>query len=352
MYIEGIVRQGPSGRVVGSTMIGAVANDLEPISFRSLPRSGRTRSVALLAAAAFALALAWAPAALAAASDEAGEAAEADGTSSLNAGEAAILGLIEGLTEYLPVSSTGHLTVAGRLLDIGEGDALDSYVVVIQLGAIIAVIVAFPKRIAQLVQGLIGRSLEGRRLLIAVVAAFLPAAVIGLLLGDLIKDKLFGPGPVAAAWIVGGLALVAFAPRLRPAAGRALEELGPRDALIIGVAQAAALWPGVSRSLVTIVAAVLVGLSLPAAVEFSFVLGLATLGAATLYELAKGGGNVVDAYGWATPVLGMVVAFMSALVAVRWLLSFLTSHDLRPFGWYRLAIGAATVGLMAAGTLS
>ena len=332
-------------------MIGVVANHLEPSSLRSARSGGRSRvrSVAYVAAAAFVLALAWAPAALAASS---GGAAGSEVSSALSAAQAVILGLIEGVTEYLPVSSTGHLTVAGRLLDIGESDALDSYVVVIQLGAIIAVIIAFPKRIAQLAKGLIGRSAEGRRLLIAVLAAFLPAALLGVALGDVIKDRLFGPGPVAAAWIVGGLALVLFAERLRPAAGRALEELGPRDALIIGVAQAAALWPGVSRSLVTIVAAVLVGLSLPAAVEFSFVLGLATLSAATLYELAKGGGDVVDAYGWATPLLGMVVAFASALVAVRWLLSFLTSHDLRPFGWYRLAIGAVTVGLMATGTLS
>ncbi len=271
--------------------------------------------------------------------------------------EATALGVIEGITEYLPVSSTGHLTVATRLMGLDDTPkarrAIDAYVVVIQLGAILAVLIVFWRRILDLLLGLVGKSESGRRILTATVVAFVPAAVVGVVLGDAIKSRLFGPGPIAAAWIAGGILILFLTERLAVARerGAPLEEIDYRQALIIGIAQGAALWPGVSRSLVTIVAAVLVGLSLSAAVEFSFILGLATLGAATVYEIAKDGSLVTDTFGVTAPLIGLAFAAVSAAFAIRWLVSFVANRDLRPFGYYRIAIGVATFGLMAGGVL-
>ena len=201
----------------------------------------------------------------------------------MSSGQAVTLGLVEGLTEYLPVSSTGHLYLTAELLGLNtpaKKEASDAYVIAIQLGAILAVFWLYFGRIVQMLKGLGGRDEAGRTLLINSLVAFCPAVVIGLLCEASIKRYLFGLKPIVAAWLIGGLAILIVARRIkaRGADGRTLEELGWRQALVIGLIQCIAMWPGVSRSLVTILGGVLVGLSVPAAVEFSFILGLATLG--------------------------------------------------------------------------
>ena len=269
-------------------------------------------------------------------------------SSLLSIPHAILLGIIEGITEFLPISSTGHLIVVGRLIDFGVGDtrvAGDTYSVAIQFGAILAVLVLYRRRIWSMVRGLFGRDAEGRGALLAVIAAFLPAAVLGVTVGDSIKDKLFGPVPVMVAWLVGGVALLLWQPK----GGRLeLHRIPLRSAVIIGLAQSLAFWPGVSRSLVTIVGGVLVGMSLAAAVEFSFLLGLITLSAATFLDLARHGGELVDRFGTTAPLVGLVCAFITALVSVRWMVEWLNTRSLRVFGWYR--VGAAVVVLALLGT--
>ena len=194
--------------------------------------------------------------------------------------QAVVLGVIEGVTEFLPVSSTGHLLVAQRLMGIVSDDAGNAYAVVIQGGAIAAVLVLYRQRIAQLVSGLFGRDKPGAQMLFNLLIAFLPAALVGLAFDDMIERYLFGPWPIAAAWAAGGVLMLVVSPRMSRE-GSPLEMLSARAALFIGLCQCAALWPGVSRSLATILAGIMVGLSLTASVEFSFLLGLITLGAAT-----------------------------------------------------------------------
>ncbi len=269
---------------------------------------------------------------------------------------AVILGLVEGITEFLPVSSTGHLLVVQKLLGLGGTEssdlALDTYAICIQAGAILAVVVLYRERITQMLEGAIGRSEQGRQLLLATIAAFVPTVLIALALQDSIRSRLFGPGPIAVAWVAGGIAiLVIVRTGLFDRGGSAITEITIRQAVIIGVAQSLALWPGMSRSLVTIIAAVLVGLSLAAAVEFSFILGLATLSAATLYEGLQNGGNLIDTFGVVTPAIGMVVAFVSAVVAVRWMVSWLQTRGFAIFGWYRIVAGISVGVALAAGWL-
>lgn len=260
-----------------------------------------------------------------------------------------ILGLVEGLTEYLPVSSTGHLLVVQQLLGLGGTEAsdlaLDTYAICIQAGAILAVLVLYRRRLVQMLAGVRGNDPAGRRLFAATLSAFLPTVVIALALGDLIRDRLFDVVPIAIAWIAGGFAIFVLVRtgRIQRSAGRDITDLGVRHAAIIGTAQAIALWPGVSRSLVTIVAAVLVGLSLHAAVEFSFILGLATLSAATAYEALNNGANLIDQFGLVSPIVGLVVAFASAVVAIRWMVGWLESRGFGFFGGYRIAVGVGTL---------
>lgn len=278
------------------------------------------------------------------------------GADGLSAVSAVVLGLVEGLTEYLPVSSTGHLLVANDALGLGGTEqsdkALDAYAICIQAGAILAVLVLYQRRVRQMLDGLIGRSAEGRAVLLAVLAAFVPTAIIGFAFKDLVRDHLFGVGPVAAAWLVGGVVILGLERQgflRRP--GIALHEVTIRQALPIGLFQAVALWPGTSRSLVTIIGAVAVGLSLEAAVEFSFLLGLVTLGAATVLTGASDGKLMLDTFGVVTPLIGLVVAFAAAVVSVRWMVTWLQQRSFDVFGWYRLAIGVLALGLLAAGVL-
>lgn len=277
--------------------------------------------------------------------------------------QAMILGIVEGLTEYLPVSSTGHLLLAQRIMGIDGGglsgrqqergkEAADAYAICIQAGAIIAVLGLYFRRVRQMLGGLFGRDQVGRRLLITVMAGFLPAAVIGLIFNNQIKEYLFGPWPVVAAWLVGGLAILAVSYRSRNNpevhSGYTLEELTWKMALIIGFAQCIAMWPGVSRSLVTIVGGMFVGLSLPAAVEYSFLLGVLTLGAATAYDGLKHGQAMLETFEPQALVIGLVFAFISAVISVKWMVAYLNSHGLAIFGYYRVILAVLTAVLLMA----
>lgn len=270
---------------------------------------------------------------------------------------AIVLGLVEGLTEYLPVSSTGHLLMVNELLGLNTSEQaeklLDAYAICIQAGAILAVLFVYKERVIQLFEGLIGRSEEGRRLLLAVVASFVPTAIIARVIYDPIREHIFSPGYIAIAWIVGGVVILGLSRTgFFDRAGAELTELTMKQAGLIGLMQAIAVWPGVSRSLVTIIAGVLVGLRLRAAVEFSFLLGLLTLTAATVYAAKSDGAELVDQFGFLTPAIGLVVAFISAIAAVRWMVAWLNDRGFEVFGWYRLATGFAALVAIAATSLT
>lgn len=265
--------------------------------------------------------------------------------------QALILGLVEGLTEYLPVSSTGHLLLAQRLMGIASSEAADAFAICIQAGAILAVLGLYRVRVAQMTLGMLGRNPEGRRLAIHILAAFIPAAVLGFALEKTIKKFLFGGNewglwPVVAAWFAGGVAILAvsFLKKRQggpKATGLHLEDLTVRMAVIVGVAQCLAMWPGVSRSLITIVGGLLVGLSLPAAVEFSFLLGVLTLSAATAYDALKHGKEMLSTFGALPLLVGFVAAWISAVLAVKWMVGYLNRHGMGIFGWYRVILACA-----------
>ena len=271
--------------------------------------------------------------------------------------QAAVLGVVEGVTEYLPVSSTGHLLLAQRLMGIGNAgdsdkEAADAYAICIQGGAIIAVLGLYWPRVAQMAFGLIGKNPLGLRLLFGVMAGFLPAAVIGLAFNKTIKAYLFGPWPVVLAWLAGGVAILVVSWRRQGSTaqdGRLLEQLTWKMALFIGLAQCIAMWPGVSRSLVTIVGGVLVGLSLPAAVEFSFLLGVVTLGAATCYDALKHGEVMLRTFPLEALAVGLLFAFASAVVSIKWMVAYLNRRGLAIFGYYRVAIGLLSAWLLTVG---
>lgn len=263
--------------------------------------------------------------------------------------QALVLGIVEGVTEFLPVSSTGHLLLAERALGIERSEAADAYVICIQAGAIVAVLGLYRERVLQLLRGVAGRDAAGRRLVVQLVVAFLPAAVIGLLFEKKIDELLFGLWPVVIAWAVGGGAILVLRSR---GGSRTLADIDLRTALLIGLAQCLALWPGTSRSLATILGALALGLSMPAAVEFSFLLGLETLGAATAYKALKHGPEMLDAFGPAPLALGFVAATISAAISVKWLVGWLQSHGMEVFAVWRLVLAAIVAGMLAAGSLS
>ena len=265
--------------------------------------------------------------------------------------EALLLGIVEGITEFLPISSTGHLLVVGHLIGFGKGEAsvaADTYSIAIQFGAILAVMYLYRVRMWSMARGVFGADNEGRAVLTRLILAFLPAAFLGAVFGDALKEKLFGPVPVAIAWCVGGVVLLVWKQKHGTTA---LTNLSLRNALIIGLAQGLALWPGVSRSLVTLIAALALGLSMSAALEFSFLLGLLTLSAATFFDLSKHGSELVDQFGLLAPSVGFVCAFITALVAVKWMVAYLAGHSLRIFGWYRLGVGAVAAILLLTNVL-
>ena len=257
--------------------------------------------------------------------------------------DAAILGLVEGITEYLPVSSTGHLILTSALLGL-DGSGIDAFNIVIQGGAILAVLGLYRARVLGMAQGLIGQNPEGRRLLVRLLIAFAPAAVLGPILDDTIEATLFRPVPVLAALAIGGVIMLKLGKGRANSSDTDPADLPLRAALLIGLAQCIAMWPGTSRSMVTLAAGVALGLRPARAAEFSFLLGLPTLGGACVYKLVKDGDTVL-ALGTPSLVFGILVATVSAAFAVRWLVGFLTNRGLAPFGWYRLAW---TVGVAAA----
>lgn len=267
--------------------------------------------------------------------------------------QALILGIVEGLTEFLPVSSTGHLLLAQRLMGMAQSEAADAYVVVIQIGAILAVLGLYWKRAKQMCLGMAGRDKEGLRISVNVIVAFMPAAVIGLLFNDLIEEYLFGLWPITFAWFAGGLAILGTVWWRKKNRGidskhhgMSLEELTWKMALIIGIVQCMAMWPGTSRSLVTIVAGVIVGLRLIAAVEFSFILGVLTLSAASGYKMLKGGSALLETYDILPLAIGLVAAGISAAIAVKWMVGYLNRHSLAIFGYYRIALAVIVVTML------
>ncbi|MFO1311176.1 MAG: undecaprenyl-diphosphate phosphatase [Burkholderiales bacterium] len=253
---------------------------------------------------------------------------------------ALLLGIVEGLTEFLPISSTGHLIVAGSLLGY-TGEQAKVFEIVIQSGAILAVCWEFRARLVRVVRGLF-RDPRANRFAINLAVAFMPAAVLGLLLGKYIKAALFAPVPVAIAFVAGALVILwaERRQRERPDTVRIddVDAMRWTDALKVGCAQAFALVPGTSRSGATIIGGMLFGLSRRAATEFSFFLAIPTLFAACAYEAVRNrhllAATDLPAFG-----VGFAAAFVSAFLCVRWLIRFVSHHDFTPFAWYRIAFG-------------
>jgi len=260
---------------------------------------------------------------------------------------AVVLGIVEGITEFVPVSSTGHLILAGHWLAFPE-DKAAAFEIFIQLGAVLAVVWFYRAKLGALAVAL-PREAGARDFAAKLLLAFVPAAIVGLLCHRWIVAVLFGPLPVAAALAAGGVALIAIdRPRAHPGGTRTVEEVTWRQALVIGCVQVASLWPGVSRSGATIVGALLAGLTRTAALEFSFFLAIPTLGAASLFALWEDRDRLVAAD---VPIfaIGLGVSFLVSLAAIAGLLRYVRDNDLRPFGWYRLALAAliAATSLLA-----
>jgi undecaprenyl-diphosphatase len=256
-----------------------------------------------------------------------------------------VLGIVEGLTEFLPVSSTGHLIVAGSLLNY-TGEQAKMFEIVIQTGAILAVLWEYRVRFVDVLRGL-GSDPRARRFAVNLAVAFVPAAALGFLFGKAIKSHLFYPVPVAIAFVVGALVILWAERRqkTRPGAIRVsrVDDMTAMDALKVGCAQCFALIPGTSRSGATIIGGMLFGLSRTAATEFSFFLAVPTLFAATGYTLLKDG-HLLRATDLPLFGVGFVAAFISAFACVRWLIRYVSHHDFVPFAWYRLAFGAVVLG--------
>ena len=255
--------------------------------------------------------------------------------------KALILGLVEGLTEFLPISSTGHLILAGSLLGFtGEKEKL--FDIAIQTGAMLSVVWYYRSRIGAVLAGL-GSDPAARRFALNVCVAFLPAAVLGVLFGRHIKAVLFKPVPVALAFIVGGLVILWVDRRpQRPPRVDSVDALTMVDALKLGVAQAFALIPGTSRSGATIIGGMLFGLSRRAATEFSFFLAIPTLVGAGVYDTWKYR-HLLSAGDLPMFGVGLAAAFVSALACVHWLIRYVASHDFVVFAWYRIAFGAVVL---------
>jgi len=258
--------------------------------------------------------------------------------------KALIMGLVEGFTEFLPISSTGHLILAGSLLEF-TGEKVKVFEIAIQAGAMLAVIWEYRVRIGNVLGGL-GSDPKARRIALNVVVGFLPAAVLGLLFNKQITAVLFKPVPVALAFIVGGLVIlwVERQARNNPVAVRvqSVDDMTLLDAIKVGCAQAFALIPGTSRSGATIIGGMMFGLSRKASTEFSFFLAIPTLLGATFYSLYKQRELLsmadVPMFG-----VGTVSAFVSAFLCVRWLLRYISTHDFTIFAWYRIVFGIVVI---------
>ncbi|MDO5470277.1 MAG: undecaprenyl-diphosphate phosphatase [Akkermansia sp.] len=285
----------------------------------------------------------------------------------MNIVESIILGIVEGLTEYLPVSSTGHLIIAQYLMGLPDSDAMKAFNICIQSGAILAVLGLYFKRVKDMVTGsyqallaITGRTNgqterypAGARLLVNMLIAFMPAVVFGLMFNDFIKSVLFNAPTVTISWAVGGIVILLFVRRRKKSGkrfgGKDLEELDWKGALKIGLMQSLSMCPGTSRSLMTMLGGILAGLSVAAAVEFSFLLGLITLGAATVHDAVKYGSDMVNQIGWGPIIVGTITACISAVIAVKWMVDYLNRHSLSIFGVYRLLAALVMLVLMFTG---
>ncbi|HEY9192059.1 MAG TPA: undecaprenyl-diphosphate phosphatase [Methyloversatilis sp.] len=250
--------------------------------------------------------------------------------------KALILGVIEGLTEFLPISSTGHLIIAGSLLGYTD-DTSRVFKIVIQLAAILAICWEYRRKIVDVCSGL-GRERQSNRFVLLLLIAFLPAAVLGFLFHGIIKTYLFNPLTVAGALIVGGVVILLIERRTRTPRFNTVEDMDWRVALKVGFAQSLAMFPGVSRSGATIMGGLVLGLSRRAATEFSFFLAIPTMFAATAYDVYK---NWALLHASDLPVFatGFAASFVAAFFSVRWLLRYISSHTFELFAWYRIAFG-------------
>lgn len=260
--------------------------------------------------------------------------------------KAAVLGIVEGLTEFLPVSSTGHLILVGDYLkfDSGAGKVFE---VVIQLGAILAVCWLYRQKIIDVVVGLFRRDSAAISFTAAVLIAFVPSVIFGLLFLKTIKTVLFSVPVVAVALIVGGFIILWVEEREREVTTDTPDATTWKQAMIIGAAQVVSMIPGTSRSGATIIGGMLGGLSRKAATEFSFFLAIPTMLGATVLDLAKNGG-ALNSNDVAAIAVGFVVSFISAIVVIKFLIRFVANHTLRVFAWYRILFGAALAGIWAA----
>jgi undecaprenyl-diphosphatase len=267
-----------------------------------------------------------------------------------------IMGIVEGLTEFLPISSTGHLILTGSLLNL-PGEKIKVFEIVIQAGAIFAVCWEYRQKIASVIAGL-GSQASARKFAVNLFIAFLPAAVLGLLFSKKIKAVLFAPVPVALAFIIGGVIILLVERKhkgvdehdIGHARIHSIDDMSMLDALKIGAAQSFALIPGTSRSGATIIGGMLFGLSRKAATEFSFFLAIPTLLGATVYSLYKAREELsaadIPMFG-----LGTIAAFVSAFFCVRWLLRYISSHNFNAFAWYRIAFGLMILVTAYTGTI-
>jgi len=259
-------------------------------------------------------------------------------------GKAVILGIVEGLTEFLPISSTGHLILVGDLLDFNDEQG-KAFEVIIQFGAILAVCWEFREKLWR-VASTFKTSAISQRFVINLLIASIPAMSLAFLFGKYIKAVLFSPIPVASAFIVGALVIFWAEKRQKTVTAskssiQSVDDLTPLDALKVGLAQCAALIPGTSRSGATIIGGMLFGLPRAVATEFSFFLAIPVIGGATAYELLKLWKNPVSLSGdfvWAI-MIGFIAAFISAFICVRWLIHYVAGHNFIPFAWYRIIFG-------------
>lgn len=286
-----------------------------------------------------------------------------DNSPSLSYLQAAILGTIQGITEFLPISSTGHLILTNRMLNLDTDDvvintassnknasytlknASDSYAIIIQGGTILAIIFLYWKRILSILAGLLGRDPRGKKLARNILLAFFPAACMGFFLGSWIEKHLFSPHMVMIALIAGAILMFGIE-KLKTMLKiefpenqeMDLDDLTIGQSLTIGSLQCLALWPGMSRSMITIVGGYLSGLSISKAAEFSFLLGLVTLSAASSYKLITEGSAIAEILNLGPAIFGCAVAFITGAIAVKCLINYLNSHGLSIFAWYRLLL--------------
>jgi undecaprenyl-diphosphatase len=262
--------------------------------------------------------------------------------------QAVILGIVEGITEFLPISSTGHLIIVNRFINF-QGEFAELFDIVIQLGAILSVVIYFWKRLVPF--GGAKSAAEKAEVWTTwykTIVAVLPALVLGALFEHTIKEHLFTPGVVAGALVVGGVLLIYIEGRHKTPTTNSVGQMTYRTALLVGCIQCLAMVPGTSRSAATIIGAMLLGASRATATEFSFFLAIPTMVAASGYSLLKHGASL-SVLQWEVLAVGFVVSFFVAWAVIAFLMNYIRKHDFKPFGWYRIALGVVVIALMALG---